>query len=145
MAVDGRINVRHEDVFPVPVLLLGVEPAEEFEKVKAARAAGQVDEKGRVVADVQTRDKETGLRVWLVSILDPSARQGQREIKVKIAAEHQPVPPNGLMHPCEFDGLQVVPWLDQQRCSGRQEKCRARQGIAYRATGFKGKRQNTAA
>lgn len=28
MAVDGRINVRHEDVFPVPVPVpvLGVEP-----------------------------------------------------------------------------------------------------------------------
>src|SRR5664279_2068289 len=35
MAVDGRINVRHEDVFPVPVLVLGVEPVNDFEKVKA--------------------------------------------------------------------------------------------------------------
>lgn len=33
MAVDGRINVRHEEVFPV--LVLGVEPINDFESVKA--------------------------------------------------------------------------------------------------------------
>ena len=76
MAVDGRINVRHEDVFPVAVLVLGVEPVNDFEKVKAK------------VADAQDRDRESGLRLWAVSVLDPSAKQGQREIKVKVAAEH---------------------------------------------------------
>jgi hypothetical protein len=116
MAVDGRTNVRHEDVFPVPVpvpvpvLLPGVEPAENFDKIKAAR--------------------EAGLRVWLVSILDPSAKQGRREIKVKVSVEYQPVPPNGLMAPAEFDGLQVIPYLDTSRA-------RPRAGIAYRAAGFK--------
>jgi hypothetical protein len=126
MAVDGRINVRHEDVFSVPVLLLGVEPINDFEKVKAS------------VPDPQDRDRDTGMRLWAVSILDPSARQGQREIKVKIAADHQPVPPNGAMQPVEFDGLQVIPYLDANRA-------RPRVAIAYRAAGFRGKaRQNAA-
>jgi hypothetical protein len=138
MAVDGRINVRHEDVFPVPVLVLGVEPAEDFDKIKAAREAKQVDDKGRVLADVQIRDKESGLRVWQVSILDPSAKQGQREIKVKVAAEHQPTPPAGLMQPCEFDGLQVIPYLDSNRA-------RPRVAIAYRAAGFRGGKQRQGA
>jgi hypothetical protein len=138
MAVDGRINVRHEDVFPVPVLVLGVEPAEDFDKIKAARAAGQVDGKGRVLADVQVRDKESGLRLWQVSILDPSAKQGQREIKVKVAAEVQPVPPNGLMQLCEFEGLQVIPYLDSNRTKPRV-------AIAYRAAGFRGKQRQSAA
>ena len=126
MAVDGRINVRHEDVFPVPVLVLGVEPVNDFEKVKAK------------VPDPQDRDKDSGMRLWAVSILDPSARQGQREIKVKIPADHQPVPPNGPMAPAEFDGLQVIPYLDTNRA-------RPRVAIAYRATGFRGKGRANAA
>jgi hypothetical protein len=126
MAVDGRINVRHEDVFPVPVLVLGVEPINDFEKVKAG------------APDPQERDRDTGMRLWAVSILDPSARQGQREIKVKIAADHQPVPPNGPMAPCEFDGLQVIPYLDTNRA-------RPRVAIAYRASGFRGKPRANAA
>ena len=141
MAVDGRINVRHEDVFPVPVLVLGVEPAEDFDKIKAAREAGQFDKAtGRPTVDVQIRDRETGMRVWVVSVLDPSAKQGQREIKVKVAADVQPVPPGGLMAPCEFEGLQVIPYLDTNRTKPRV-------AIAYRAAGFKehGKaRQNAA-
>jgi hypothetical protein len=118
MAVEGRITVRHEDVFPVPVLVLGVEPVNDFEKVKAK------------VADPQDRDRETGMRLWAVSVLDPSARQGQREIRVKIPADNEPVPPNGVMGPVEFDGLQVIPYVDTNRT-------RPRVGIAYRATGFR--------
>jgi hypothetical protein len=93
VAAEGRIPCRHEDVFPVAVLLLGVEPVNDFEKVKAK------------VEDPQERDRETGRRMWAASILDPSAREGRREIKVKIPAEVQPVPPNGLMAPVEFEGL----------------------------------------
>lgn len=118
MAVDGRINVRHEDVFTEPVYLLSVDSVDDFEKKKAK------------VEDPQERDKTTGLRLWSVSVLDPTAQQGRREIKVKIAADVQPVPPNGPMHPVEFEGLQVVPYLDQSRT-------RPRVGIAYRASGLR--------
>ena len=38
-----------------------------------------------------------------------------REIKVKIAADVRPVPPNGLLAALEFDGLQVIPYLDFNR------------------------------
>jgi hypothetical protein len=125
MAAEGRINVRHEDVFTVPLAVLGVEPVVDFEKQKAN------------APDQQQRDKETGLRLWAVSVLDPSARARQREIAVKIAAEVQPVPPNGLMGPAEFDGLQVIPYLDQN-------KTRPRVGIAYRAAGFRHTRRGAA-
>ena len=118
MAVEGRINVRHEDVFTQPVLLLSVDPVEDFEK----RRAG--------VEDPQERDKQTGMRLWSASVLDPTAPQGRREIKVKIAADVQPVPPHGLMAPVEFDGLQVIPYLDSNRAKPRV-------GIAYRAAGFR--------
>ena len=125
MAVQGRINVRHEDVFPQPVLLLSVSPVENFDMAKAARAAGRKD------ADTQERDKDTNQRRWAASIMDPTAPEGRREIKVKIPAEVQPVPPSGVMPPVEFDGLQVIPYVDTNRQ-------RPRLGIAYRATGFRG-------
>jgi hypothetical protein len=119
VAVDGRINVRHEDVFSQAVLLLSVSPVEDFDKKRAGNT------------DPQDRDKQTGLRLWSVAILDPTAQEGKREIKVKIAADHQPVPPNGLMQPVEFDGLQVIPYLDSNRAKPRV-------AIAYRAAGFRG-------
>jgi len=118
MAVDGRINVRHEDVFTQPVLLLSVDPVEDFDKKRAG------------VEDPQERDKTTAMRLWSVSVLDPTAGQGKREIKVKIAAEVQPVPQNGLMAPVEFEGLQVIPYLDSNRAKPRV-------AIAYRAAGFR--------
>jgi len=65
-----------------------------------------------------------------VSVLDPTAGQGRREIKVKIAADVQPVPPNGVMAPAEFEGLQVIPYLDSNRAKPRV-------AIAYRAAGFR--------
>jgi len=118
MAVEGRINVRHEDVFAQPILVLSVDPVEDFDK----RRAGNVDP--------QELDKTTGLRLWSVPVLDPTAGQGRREIKVKIAADVQPVPPNGVMAPAEFDGLQVIPYLDSNRAKPRV-------AIAYRAAGFR--------
>jgi hypothetical protein len=131
MAVDGRIPVRHEDVFTQPVLLMSVEPVEDFDRVKAARENGQIDPVNkRPTIDVQERDKNTGQRLWSVSIIDPTARTGSREIKVKIPADVQPVPPNGLMAPAEFEGLEVIPYVDTNRT-------RPRLAIAYRAAGFR--------
>jgi len=118
MAVESRINTRHEDVFTEPVLLLSVDPVEDFDKKRAGSG------------DPQERDKNTGLRLWSVSVLDPTAQQGKREIKVKIAADVQPVPPNGPMAPVEFDQLQVIPYLDTNRAKPRL-------AIAYRAGGFR--------
>jgi hypothetical protein len=125
MAVEGRINVRHEDIFTQPVLVLSVDAVEDFDK----KRAGNVDP--------QDIDKQTGMRLWSVSVLDPTAPQGRREIKVKIAADAPPAPPNGLMSPAEFDGLQVIPYLDSNRAKPRV-------GIAYRATGFRIGRQTRA-
>ena len=84
---------------------------------------------------VQAVDKETGLPVWAVSVLDadPDARKDGKTVTVKIAAPHQPVPPEapaGLpFRPVEFEGLTVTPYVDEQ----------ARAGSAYslRATGMR--------
>ena len=125
MAVDGRIPVRHEDVFPVPVILMSVDPVEDFDKKRAGNE------------DPQDRDKQTGMRLWAVSVIDPSAPAGKREVKVKVAADVQPVPPDGVGHAVEFDGLQVVPYLDTNRTKPRV-------GIAYRAAGFRSGRRAAA-
>jgi hypothetical protein len=131
MAIEGRIPVRHEDVFPEPVLLMSVEPVEDFDLMKAARDSGQIDKVSkRPTVDVQERDKATGMRLWAVWIIDMTARPGRHEVRVKIAADVQPVPPNGLRAPAEFEGLEVIPYVDTNRA-------RPRLGIAYRATGFR--------
>ncbi len=126
MAVQGPIRTRHEDVFPEPVLVLSVEPIEDFDKRKAG------------IADPQDRDKETGMRLWAVSVLDPTARPGQREIKVKIPAEQQPVPPGGQLGDVYFTDLAVIPYVDTNRA-------RPRLGMSYRASGMTTARSGGAA
>ena len=125
MAVDGRIPVRHEDVFPVPVIVMSVDPVEDFDKKRAG------------AEDPQDRDKQSGMRMWAVWVIDPSAPAGKREVKVKVAADVQPVPPAGLGQAVEFDGLQVIPYMDTNRTKPRV-------GIAYRATGFRSGRKAAA-
>lgn len=73
--------------------------------------------------DDQKRDAATGFRLWQVAVFDadPDARDGQREVKVKIAAEHQPVPPGGPLTPVEFTGLSAVPWINDKGMRPRIE------------------------
>ncbi|WP_239405825.1 plasmid replication, integration and excision activator [Frankia sp. Cj3] len=137
MAVPQRIPVRFEDVFPHGAYVLGVEPVNDFDKVKAG------------VADPQERDKITGVlagdpapreamcREWRavrVMDADPNARAGSAEVKVKIAAAVQPVPPEPLagtvLRPVEFDGLTVTPYVNMNGSKPRQ-------GLALRATGLR--------
>jgi hypothetical protein len=114
-------------VFPQGCLFLGVEPATDFDK--------------RGKGDDQVRDKETGERVWLVKVLDldPEAGKfgGSKEIKVKVVAPVQPVPPAstvpGYPPAVEFTNLTLTPWVDSMRCKGTP-KCRARLAWSVRAT-----------
>jgi hypothetical protein len=83
---------------------------------------------------VQARDKDTGLPVWVVDVMDfdPDARE--RTYRVKIAAEVQPVPPDAVdgapVRPVELEGLTVTPY--------QKESGFGRTRIAYslRATGL---------
>ena len=84
-------------MFPFGAFVLGVEPSMAFSADPNA-------------PKVQERDKETGQLVWIVRALDANeeaARFGA-EFKVKISADHQPVPPAKLagfpFAPVEFDG-----------------------------------------
>jgi hypothetical protein len=70
---------------------------------------------------VQALDRETGQPLWSVSVLDadPSARNSERTVTVKIVATYQPVPPEaggGMPFPTvEFDGLTVTPYVEDKR------------------------------
>ena len=77
-----KVPVPFEYVWPHGALFLGVEPVTDFDK------RGQGDD--------QARDKDTGERLWVVrSWIWTGGRQVRRveEVKVKIAAPVQPVPP----------------------------------------------------
>ena len=83
MAIKAKFKVSMEDVFPHGAYVVSeVEPVRDFDKSTAARP-------------VQATDKESGLLVWAVSVLDPdpAARKDAKTVTVKISATHQPVPP----------------------------------------------------
>jgi hypothetical protein len=109
MAINGRFRVSMEDVFPLGAFVVSeVEPVRDFEKSTRERP-------------VQARDRESGLPVWSVSVLDadPAARKSDKTVTVKLAAEYQPVPPEMVggmpFAAVEFEGLSVTPYLDDKR------------------------------
>jgi hypothetical protein len=119
-----KVPVPFDYVFPHGALCLGVEPVRDF------------DAKGK---DEQARDRETGERLWSVRVLDLDPDAGRfgssKEVKVKLALPHQPVPPASMVpgYPpaVEFTGVTVTPYVDQQRkCTDR---CRARLAWSVRA------------
>src|SRR4051794_10495242 len=121
-----KVPIPFDFVFPHGCLFLGVEPATDFDR------RGQGDD--------QVRDKETGERVWLVKVLDLDPEAGKfgasKEVKVKVLAPHQPVPPTSTVpsYPpaVEFTDLTLTPYTDSQRCKGTG-KCRARLAWSIRA------------
>jgi hypothetical protein len=121
VAVPQRIPVRFGDVFPYGAYVLGVEPVSDFDKMKAG------------VGDVQARDRETGERLWSVRVMDGDPAARTSEVKVKMAAPVQPVPPEPMpgtpFRPVEFEGLTVTPYVDTSRA-------RPRQGLSLRAAGM---------
>jgi hypothetical protein len=91
---------------------------------------------------VQQADKHTGLPLWVVEVIDADPEARQRTVKVKIAAQVQPVlPPPAAGSPfiaIEFDGMTLMPYPDASRCRGdRKDKCGARQAYSLKATGVR--------
>jgi len=135
-----KVPVPPEFVFPHGALCLGVEAATDFDR--------------RGEADDQQRDKETGERIWLVKVLDldPEAGKfgGSKEVKVKVIAPHQPVPPAstvpGYPPAVEFTDVTLTPYVDSQKCkapykAGTPHKCKARQAWSVRASGMSAPKQ----
>lgn len=126
MAIARKLTVVQETVFPLPPFLVGaVEPVLNFDP-EVRRPDG---------SRPQQLDKETGLPIWQVAVLDPDPEAGNREktVVVKIVAQHQPVPPENKsgfpFTPVRFTGLTLTPWIDD---NGPRPKL----AWSIRATGF---------
>ncbi|KUP97333.1 plasmid replication, integration and excision activator [Thermobifida cellulosilytica] len=118
MAIQGALPVAFGTVFPHGAFALGVEAVTNFETKRPEV------------------DRETGLPLWAVEVIDadPNARGRAKSVKVKVAAEVCPVLPDevaGLpFRPVEFEGMTVMPYVDD---SGR----RPRVAYSLRARGIK--------
>ena len=93
---------------------------------------------------IQQSDKATGLPLWVIEVINPDPETRQRTVKVKIAAQYQPVLPDNTAGsafiPVEFEGMQATPYVDSSRCNGDdngRHKCRARQAYSLKATGVR--------
>ena len=64
---------------------------------------------------VQARDKDTGLPVWVVEVIDFDPQARTKTYKVKVVAEVQPVPPEALadapIRPVVLENLTVTPYI----------------------------------
>lgn len=123
MAVQGPFQVVFEQVFPHGLLAVhgGVQELADFAASTRERS-------------VQQRDRDTGLPIWVVDVLDCDPKARERNFKVKIISDHEPVLPDPIpgapVCPVRLEGLTVTPYLKETGMEGRQK-------VAYslRATG----------
>jgi len=106
MAVQGPIPVEFGQVFPRGVFAAGgFEPVRDFD---ASKAGGRF---------VQSKDKNSGLPLWQVDVIDPDPEARDKTVRVKVAAADQPAlpaPPAGVPFvPVEFAGLTITPYVSQ--------------------------------
>ncbi len=124
----GPFPVEFGTVFPSGAYAAGgVEKVRDFDKSSGDRV-------------VQQADKHTGLPLWVVEVIDADPEARQRTVKVKVAAEYQPVlpdaPAGSPFVPVEFEGMTATPWVDGSRCQGKG-KCAARLAYSLKATGVR--------
>ena len=114
MALQGPIPVEFAAVFPRGAFAAvfprgafaagGFEPVRDFEASKAGRF-------------VQSKDKTTGLPMWVVDVIDADPQARDKTARVKVAAADQPVlpaAPAGMPFvPVEFTGLTVTYYVNQ--------------------------------
>ena len=105
MALQGPIPVEFAQVFPRGVFAAGpFEPVRDFEASKGDRF-------------VQSKDKQSGLPLWVAEVIDGDPAARQKSLRVKVAASDQPMlpaPQAGMPFvPVEFTGLTVTPYVNQ--------------------------------
>jgi hypothetical protein len=123
MAIQGAIPMTQGDVFPYGCYGVGeVQAMRDFDR----------STKDQVV---QAVDRETGLLVWTVDVVDADPDARERTVRVKLLAPVQPVPPEAAegvpFRPVEFDGLTATPYV-ATTASGR-----GRLAWSFRATGMR--------
>jgi len=130
MALQGPIPVEFGMVFPDGAYAAGgIEMVRDFDRSSGDRVVQQVD-------------KQTGCRCGVVEVIDAQEDARQRTVKVKIAAQVQPVlpspAPGSPFTAVEFDGMTATPYVDSSRCAGDgKNRCAARQAYSLKATGVR--------
>ncbi len=106
MAIAKRFRIGHDQVFPFGAYLIGeVSEVSDFDQSTKEKK-------------VQARDKDSGLLLWQVDVVDadPDAGKKAKTVTVKIGAKVQPVPPEALpglpFRPVVFEGLTALPYID---------------------------------
>jgi hypothetical protein len=119
MAVVGAIPVSFEQAFSHGAYAPSAfEPVRDFDASNGDRF-------------VQSKDKASGLPLWVVEVIDADPQARSRTVKVKVAAQVQPVLPSGPTGspfvPVEFTGMSVMLYVNQA----------GRLGYSLRATGVR--------
>jgi hypothetical protein len=126
----GPFPIEFGAVFPSGAYAAGgVEKVRDFEKSSGDRV-------------VQQADKDSGLPLWVIEVIDADPEARQRTVKVKVAAEYQPTLPPSVpgspFIPVEFDGMTATPWVDASRCRAKETgRCGARMAYSLKATGVR--------
>ena len=120
MAVNGPFKVECGELFPHGLGIVSeVEPLADFDKSSRDNR-------------VQARDKDSGLPLWSVEVLDFDQQAREKTFRVKIAAAVQPVPPESVgqvpVRPVVLEGLTVTPYI--------KEGSRPRIAYSLRCTGL---------
>jgi len=130
MAIKSAIQMAHGDVFPHGCYVVGeVEAMRDFDRSTREQA-------------VQAVDRDNGLLVWTVDVVDADPEARDRTVRVKLLAPVQPVPPAAIegapFRPVEFEGLTATPYV-QTTASGR-----GRLAWSFRASGMRPPARTTA-
>jgi hypothetical protein len=108
VALQGPIPVEFGVVFPSGAYAAGAfEPVRNFDASTGEKF-------------VQSNDKTSGMPLWVIEVIDPDPQARTRAVKVKVAAQVQPVVPAGSpgspgspFTPVEFTGMTVTPYVNQ--------------------------------
>src|SRR5919107_6335708 len=105
MAVQGPFKVDFGDLFPYGLGVVGpVAPLVDFDASTKERK-------------IQARDRDTGLPVWTVDVMDFDPEARERTFKVKFATPVQPVPPDALeglpVRPVILENVTVTPYIKE--------------------------------
>jgi hypothetical protein len=131
MAINGAIPMTHDDVFPHGCFLIGeVEAVRDFDRSTKDTT-------------VQSVDKETGVPVWRVDVIDLDPKAREKTVRVKLVAPVQPVPPAAMagtpLRPVVLEGLTLRPWVNTDRCkpkAGKPHQCGSQIAWSLWATGL---------
>jgi hypothetical protein len=125
MAISGAMQMEHEMVFPYGCYLIGDDP------VTLKRDFNQSTRE----REVQEIDRDTGLPVWVVNVVDPDPEAKEQTVRVNLVAPVKPVPPEPVagspFRLVEFEGLTARPYA-QTTANGR-----GKLAWSFKATGMK--------